>query len=139
MMKCENTWSCFKRNIVCFFHPSSHPSDVSKIIPPKFFSKIQSFDFEHSSRHKDVQCTFKNREAKQSIEIKAIANDMYQFFCLPCNKSVSFEHQGISDPKNRCIPFFVIKTFLTLVDISISFVTDMRNALFLHKISNIKD
>ena len=34
--------------------------------------------------------------------VKAVDNDRYSFFCIPCGKSVSCHHQGLRDVKVHC-------------------------------------
>ena len=35
--------------------------------------------------------------------VRAVRNDQYSFFCVPCNKTISCGHQGLKDVKDHCI------------------------------------
>ena len=43
-----------------------------------------------------------NPSLAKEYPVKAVDNDRYSFFCIPCGKSVSCHHQGLRDVKVHC-------------------------------------
>ena len=53
MIKWEYSWHCFKQN-VSFFPSVQPPIGYLKTVTPKFFRKIQRFNFEFGSGHRNA-------------------------------------------------------------------------------------
>ena len=43
-----------------------------------------------------------NPEWEKAYPVKRVAQDQHSFFCVPCNKKVRCDHQGIKDVKVHC-------------------------------------
>ena len=66
-----------------------------------YFSSSNQENIMTATKHKFYNSKF-NQIWMESYPVQGVSTDPYKFFCIPCCKKLSCDHQGLKDVTDHC-------------------------------------